>query len=490
MTTDSVHGPPKQGAPAAARRPQEDDHLAAGGSSRGRGRDGSRSKLLLVSLTALFYLVIGHENLMHLSLLGDELVETRAIASSAVSCQTTVVSRPRTSSGTPVFLNDRSIRLSPYVKRPWLDQDGSELPPAKILLTNYGWNHPNQTIGVNHTRSIRQRELLQGIVDHPWADPFAWHDYETGATPIDPSIRYYVFLDIETCFEANYPSYVGRVIDNSDTSGYRSVTNKGQAACISVEQCSFVSEVMESKLFTTPGVHATLILIDCRGNGLTRQFRHKKYNTTAISLAAISTTADRLNLQVDQGLPPPAVKPLSLTNRQIQDILDCNEDSRPFLLTYSGADRGIPARLYLATMGNGRDILTFSKGSFRDYNKTYEQILLESKFSAAPRGTNLFSYRFTEVLSAGSIPVVHADGWVWPFRPELVDWSECAVIIPEEKVNETEAILRSISPERRCSMRKRCFDIYRKYMANAEGTIAGLVEGLELVAKAKQGTEH
>jgi hypothetical protein len=117
---------------------------------------------------------------------------------------------------------------------------------------------------------------------------------------------------------------------------------------------------------------------------------------------------------------------------------------------------------------------------------SYTEMLSRSIFAAAPRGDNKFSYRFTEVLSAGAIPVILADDWVWPFRPELIKWEECAVILPENRVNETMIVLESISAEQRCKMRQRCFEIYQLYFATPEGIIAGLVEGLERVAIGKR----
>ena len=50
-----------------------------------------------------------------------------------------------------------------------------------------------------------------------------------------------------------------------------------------------------------------------------------------------------------------------------------------------------------------------------------------------------------------------ADDWVWPFRPELVDWKQCAVILPEKDAGEKAiAYLDSISEEERCRMRQAC----------------------------------
>jgi Exostosin family len=75
-------------------------------------------------------------------------------------------------------------------------------------------------------------------------------------------------------------------------------------------------------------------------------------------------------------------------------------------------------------------------------NITYERLLQKSIFAAAPRGDDRFSYRFTKVLSAGAIPVVHSDDWVLPFRKELIDWpKECSVVIPEAKLSQMLEIL-------------------------------------------------
>ncbi len=92
----------------------------------------------------------------------------------------------------------------------------------------------------------------------------------------------------------------------------------------------------------------------------------------------------------------------------------------------------------------------------------------------------MFTYRFTEILSAGTIPVIHSDGWVLPFRPELIDWqNECAVISPEIEMNHTVKRLRSMNATERCERQQRCFELYQQYIATPEGVLAGILEGLE-----------
>ena len=84
-------------------------------------------------------------------------------------------------------LNDKSITWDPSVDRMWLDprrEEGRSLsllptPPAMILLTSYGWNQVDQTVALSqYSRQTRERELLDGIINHPWFHPTAWDDIE------------------------------------------------------------------------------------------------------------------------------------------------------------------------------------------------------------------------------------------------------------------------------------------------------------------------
>ena len=104
-----------------------------------------------------------------------------------------------------IHLNDRTIRLSPNVRRPWVSYHQGETverPKRKLILTDFGWNHPNQTYALSSfSRSIRSRELLQGYVDHPDFDPFfKWSDSVEGEIAIDPTMEYVVLMDIESKF--------------------------------------------------------------------------------------------------------------------------------------------------------------------------------------------------------------------------------------------------------------------------------------------------
>ena len=231
---------------------------------------------------------------------------------------------------------------------------------------------------------------------------------------------------------------------------------------------------------------AKFVLFECRGHGPKPHFVQDRllYNNSKVVFASVSANVRYSNRQPqDLGLPPPVQHPYELSNEQRRDIESCAaEANRTKLLTYTGQLR-TPVRQELAKLDNDKDIIVrrmwLTPNNTAMGTRLLHSLALESSFSAAPRGDNLFSYRFAEVMSCGSIPVVHADDWVFPFAPQLINWSFIVVILPESRANETADILRSISLEERCRMRRRVVEIYDRYLKTEEGTVNGIIESLE-----------
>lgn len=164
---------------------------------------------------------------------------------------------------------------------------------------------------------------------------------------------------------------------------------------------------------------------------------------------------------------------------------------RPVLISFSGQVTKSQTRKDLLTLHNDRDVLVgghtrfHSKMNTTDPGIAFERLAKQSAFSAASRGDNLFSYRFSEVMACGSIPVVYANDWMLPFGEALVNWTaEAAVVIREEDTKRSVEILSNISLEERCRMRQRGLELYRKYMETGDGVIRGIIETFELRAQA------
>lgn len=473
----------------------QSSHVHASGASPSR-------KSFLLGLTALGAFIVGRSTQLNLAQ-GDYL---RGIAnadflgatnSSAIldSYGTRVGSSPPPPllpllKDAPYTINDRTMRLSPYVDRLWLhngvlEPEGTEpKPKVKLILTEMGWNQQNIKKGLEFVRSLRLREIMQAVIDHPLFDPtFSWKDMADGKLQFDPNIQYFVFLDVETCFESNYPNYAGDFPPNADRAANRTVKRAVHCPCLDINGCPYIEEALSAPLFKTVPT-ARLFFFDCRGFGPDPNFRQQRQTSPQLSIVSISSEPKQLLGASDMGHPPPAINPVRLSYQERQQIQEtCDQElpaHRKYLFSCVGAVRNDIRRNLFELHDETKGVILMQAPHFKErYGSqlTYRQVLQESLFAATPRGDNRFSYRFTEVLSAGAIPVIHSDGWVLPFRRELIDWAEeCAIIIPENQVASTIEILQTITPEERCRRRRRCYEVYTEYMANAEGTVAGVIE--------------
>jgi Exostosin family len=381
---------------------------------------------------------------------------------------------------------DPTVVLPPCLFRPWIDQDRPTLskPPIKLLATNFGWNSKDS---LQHARSRRSRELWEAVLKHPLFDPAAdWDEYSAagGRQGLDPhGTRYYVFLDIETCFESNYPTFGATDYEiNYDTDGGRRFHLKEESECYEVELCSYISLVLSSDLFQR--TDATLVYFDCRGRGIPTAFRHHKQTSNQLAFASLSSAAEQVLSSIDQGLPPPfnlkATK--ALTEDQIKSIRHCLTD-RPYLLTFVG-DLQVdttPLHSAIASMDDADRRIRILTPVFlkRRFGLGTAAFMKLSRYVIVPKGDNNFSYNFVEAIASGAIPVVYSDHWVFPFRQELVDWSQCVVRIRENQVATTTKILSQLSPAQECRRRQYCYYVYQRYLSSPDAVLDGILQGLE-----------
>jgi hypothetical protein len=412
------------------------------------------------------------------------------------------------------LLNDKTVTWDPTVDRMWLDPSRRDRrPPAMMLLTSMGWNRFDQNEALQqYSRQTRESELLDGIINHPWFHPTAWDDIENGdnitiqsilgiqtnndddlnATTPTMSTRFYLFLDVSSDCDVHYPYY--HLFDvNLDTTGGRvNVSTNLIYQSIQAVQHPIWSQ---SKFITQLGANnlnqMKLIYFDCNGEMHPNFAETRRNHGVPVVVAHLSGTIARSDEAIDMGLVAPILNgKFELSESEIESIYNCaadyDETQRPYYITYIGNFRSRPRWGFNELNDNKRMFgLRYFLDEFKESsiaNVSYEDILKQSIYSGAPRGDNKYSYRFTEILASGGIPIVLADDWMLPFRPELVHWDECIILLPENESGLK--MLKHIAPitvSERCERRKKCYDIYRNYMETGRKVIDGIVQGLELV---------
>jgi hypothetical protein len=93
---------------------------------------------------------------------------------------------------------------------------------------------------------------------------------------------------------------------------------------------------------------------------------------------------------------------------------------------------------------------------------SYNNLLLDSKFTLCPSGTGPNSIRFWEALAMGSIPVLLSDSLELPNHPL---WDQSIIKLKESNINDVDEILRSKKNEEILEMQRNCLEIY-KYFRN------------------------
>ncbi|KAB7507835.1 Exostosin-like 1 [Armadillidium nasatum] len=109
----------------------------------------------------------------------------------------------------------------------------------------------------------------------------------------------------------------------------------------------------------------------------------------------------------------------------------------------------------------------------------YVELLRNSSFCLVPRGRRLGSFRFLEVLQAGCVPVLLANGWVLPFS-EVIDWTRAAIWSDERLLLQVPDIIRSILPSQLLAMRQQTQILWTRYFSSIEKIILGHFHALGL----------
>ncbi|KAA8496759.1 putative glucuronoxylan glucuronosyltransferase F8H [Porphyridium purpureum] len=110
--------------------------------------------------------------------------------------------------------------------------------------------------------------------------------------------------------------------------------------------------------------------------------------------------------------------------------------------------------------------------------------LFNSSFSLTAHGHGRWTFRFSEIVMACSIPVYLADGITLPFD-QLVDWSKCSFLIPErEAENATQLLAHLPNDEHIVRAMRHCIcEINAQYFATPEKRVDGFLKSILVETK-------
>mmetsp|Transcript_16314 Transcript_16314/g.24020 ORF Transcript_16314/g.24020 Transcript_16314/m.24020 type:complete len:475 (+) Transcript_16314:85-1509(+) len=397
--------------------------------------------------------------------------------------------------------------LDPLSDRFSSTRDGqNDLNYGDITFTRFGWFHPNSEKALSFGRTQTSKHLMEAILQHERYNRSAWDDLDRKPDASRPIIA---FLDIETCGEINWPNFGGDFNLSSDKSNGRARVDYKKLYGV----CKTVREALDSPAIKA-SPHSRLVILNC-AYPVSHEDKDEWFPKCAnkdrdpliyekLVIAHLSKHQENIHPTNDFGIPPLPARPVDLNSTELKAIENCDVRSRKYFFSFEGR-----ARIYFpefrqyfeklhgtegvhAVFGNehykrsnqsnsqGQKVLTALSESSQKYDPYYN-LLRQSIFTGTPRGDKLFSYRFSEVLSAGSIPVVYADNYVLPYTKDVVHWdgNSVAVIIPQKHVNQTMDILKNFTDRQICSMQQNALQFYNDYVKDSVGRLRGIMQVLD-----------
>lgn len=366
----------------------------------------------------------------------------------------------------------------------------------EITYTNFGWLQPDAEKGLEVGRSWHAKHFMDAVLGHDRYNESAWRDLQENPDPSRPILA---FLDIDSCLELHYPRFGQDWKMASDLEGGRKSIQHWNISYPQV--CPIIDKALESPAMSAP--ESRLVVFNCESFGpafanCTGGDRDEdKYSKLVVAhLTAHKSQVHRH----DFGIPPMPVKSVQLNETQLDDIRNCRAtQTRSHLFSFTGRARNKfkAYKMYWAPKHGKNGVhAVFTTNHYKQKNTTnawggkvlealppenqtqdhYNNLLMDSVFVGAPRGDNLYSVRFSEIMSAAAIPIVHANGWVLPFTKDVVDWSELVVLLPEAKVSQSLQVMRSMSEQEICQRQQRILAFYKEYIADFSGTLRAILK--------------
>jgi hypothetical protein len=161
-------------------------------------------------------------------------------------------------------------------------------------------------------------------------------------------------------------------------------------------------------------------------------------------------------------MPPPMVdRPARF---KYQEPRNPKEMPKTNFLTFKGRFSTSKVRQKLGKLHdpeNGIIIVDSSVEASEQY--AYELVMSDTVYTLVVRGDNEFSYRFSESVCSGAIPILIADDWVPPFE-SLLPFAMYGVVIRESDVNQMVTALKNIAPDKVMQMQNEALRFCHRHM--------------------------
>lgn len=150
--------------------------------------------------------------------------------------------------------------------------------------------------------------------------------------------------------------------------------------------------------------------------------------------------------------PPPFLPRCQLCSRSPERCYLGDLAGKKFVLSFKGKLKAYKIRARVRDLFHSPS----EKRIIADKNDTrwdYDDLLHESKFVLILRGDQEFSYRFTEAVCSGGVPVLVTDSWVPPFS-EVKPFTSYGIQMLESQIDKLLEVLSQYSAEDLEKLRK------------------------------------
>ena len=171
----------------------------------------------------------------------------------------------------------------------------------------------------------------------------------------------------------------------------------------------------------------------------------------------------------DIAMPLPARQASAQANELRRGLLEGDGEAflrRKYLLFFKGdVSPAKPSRAALLKLHDpSRGIILVNR---HDSRFDYAESLGAARFGIAPRGAGLFSYRLTEIMQHGGIPVIVADGYVPPFA-SFLDWTKFSIGVAQAEIPDLEEMLLSIGEQAEVRMARHASFVFEEFLSSNE----------------------